>query len=234
MRYMVCPMFSLLLAALYFVSIHVFISGSRLRDRLVGLVGEPGFMGLFSLLSLVGIIWLVQAYRAAPLVVLWASPLWFRPVALVLTLIAFVLVVVGLTTPSPTATGGERLLEDKDAARGILRITRHPFLVGVALWAATHLIASGDAAGTILFAAMLSLALVGPGLIDKKRARRFGPSWAGFASRTSVVPFAAIAAGRNRLVWRELGGLRVALALLLYFAVLALHGWAFGVVPWRF
>ena len=227
-------MISLLLAALYFVSIHVFISGSRIRDRLVAIVGESGFMGLFSLLSLVGIIWLVQAYRAAPLVVLWVSPLWFRPVALLTTLLAFLLVVVGLTTPSPTATGGEGLLEDRDAARGILRITRHPFLVGVALWSATHLLASGDAAGTILFAAMLSLALLGPGLIDKKRARRFGDSWSGFAARTSVVPFAAIASGRNRLVWRELGFFRVTLALVLYGAVLALHGWAFGVSPWRF
>ena len=57
-----------------------------------------------------------------------------RLVVLVLTFFAFELVAIGLTTPSPTATGGESLLRSADPAKGILRVTRHPFLWGVALW----------------------------------------------------------------------------------------------------
>jgi len=227
-------MASLALAALYFVAIHVFVSGSSLRDRIVSKTGEQGFLGLFSLLSLVGIIWLVRAYGAAPAITLWASPLWFRPIALVLVLIAALLVVVGLTTPSPTATGGEKILDDAEPATGILRVSRHPFLMGVALWGLTHLIASGDAAGTVLFATMILLGVVGPGLIDKKRARRFGDRWAPFAEATSVVPFAAIVQGRNRFVAAEVGAWRVVAAIVVYALFLGGHAWLFGVSPTRF
>jgi uncharacterized membrane protein len=36
-------------------------------------------------------------------------------------------------------------------ARGIQRVTRHPFLWGVAVWAFVHLIANGDVASLMLF-----------------------------------------------------------------------------------
>lgn len=224
-------MASLTLAALYFLGIHVFVSGSTLRDRIVARTGEQGFLGLFSLLSLVGIVWLVRAYAGAPAITLWASPLWFRPVALVSVLVAATLVVVGLTTPSPTAAGGEGVLDGVEPATGILRISRHPFLMGVALWAATHLIASGDAAGTVLFSTMLALGLVGPRLIDAKRARRFGEKWDAFAHATSVVPFVAIAQGRNRLELAEIGAWRPIAACVVYGGFLSAHLWLFGVDP---
>ena len=37
------------------------------------------------------------------------------------------------------------------------------------------------------------------------------------------VPFVAIAQGRNRIVWREIGWLRPAIGLAMFFAVLAFH-----------
>lgn len=227
-------MASLALASLYFLAIHVFVSGSTLRDRIVAKTGEQGFLGLFSLLSLVGIIWLVRAYAAAPAILLWASPLWFRPIALVLVFVAALLVVIGLTTPSPTAAGGEKILDDAEPVTGILRVSRHPFLMGVALWALTHLIASGDAAGTVLFTTMFLLGVVGPGLIDKKRARRFGDRWEAFAQATSVVPFAAIVQGRNRFVAAEVGAWRVVSAIVVYALFLGGHAWLFGVSPTTF
>lgn len=227
-------MASLILAALYFLGIHVFVSGSTWRDRIVEKTGEQGFLGLFSLLSLVGIVWLVRAYGAAPLVTLWMSPLWFRPVALCLVFLAALLVVVGLTTPSPTSTGGDAVLDGAEPATGILRVSRHPFLMGVALWSATHLIASGDAAGTVLFSTMLLLGLVGPRLIDAKRARRFGNRWEPFVEATSVVPFAAIAQGRNQFVASEIGAWRVLAATAAYAAFLGAHAWLFGVSPTTF
>ncbi len=227
-------MASLTLAALYFLAIHIVVSGSQLRDRIVQRTGEQGFLGLFSLLSLVGIIWLSRAYAAAPTIMLWASPLWFRPVALVLVFVAGLLVVVGLATPSPTAAGGEGILDGAEPVTGILRISRHPFLMGVALWGLTHLIASGDAAGTVLFGTMLVLGLVGPRLIDAKRKRRFGERWDAFAAATSVLPFAAIAQGRNRLVLSEIGAWRPVAACAAYGSFLAAHAWLFGVNPLQF
>lgn len=43
-----------------------------------------------------------------------------------------------------------KLAQGADIARGIVRITRHPFLWGVALWALVHFIVNGDLASVIL------------------------------------------------------------------------------------
>jgi uncharacterized membrane protein len=144
-------------------------------------------------------------------------------------LIAFVFAVVGLTTPSPTATGGESRLELDEPAQGVLRITRHPFLWGVALWAVTHLALNGDSASVVLFGSLLVLALGGPLLIDAKRKRAFGPKWERFAAMTSNVPFAAILSGRNALQFGEIGAWRVVAAFGAWAAMLAAHPWLFGV-----
>jgi len=224
-------MISLVLAAAFFVGIHVFISGTRLRDRLVAQLGAQGFQGFFSLLSLAGMVWLGFAYGHAPSIDLWGRALAFRPIAMVLVLLAFVFVGVGLTTPNPTAVGGESQLDQADAARGILRITRHPFLWGVALWAFTHLILNGDAASLVLFGSLLLLALGGPPSIDAKRRRAFGNKWEPFAAKTSNVPFAAILQGRNTLRVDELGLWRIGVGLVGYVALLLSHHWLFGVSP---
>jgi uncharacterized membrane protein len=153
-------------------------------------------------------------------------------VAWVLVFIAFLFVVIGLATPSPTRVGMEsKLARDADPAVGIIRITRHPFLWGVALWALVHVAANGDVASVIFFGSLLLLALAGPALIDAKRKRRFGDAWQRFAEATSSIPFAAIASGRNRLgpALREIGFLRPAIAIAVYAAFLVYHGRLFGI-----
>ncbi len=224
-------MVSLILAAIYFVGIHVFISGTGLRAVVVRATGAQGFQGLFSLLSLTGIVWLCWAYGHAPDVPLWGHLTALRPVALVLMVVAVLLVAIGLTTPSPTAVGGEARLNQAEPAQGILRVTRHPFLWGVALWALVHLIINGDAAALVLFGSLLLLAVIGPLSIDAKRKQAFGDKWDRFAAVTSNVPFAAIVQGRNTLKVAELGAWQVGLALVVYIAVLLSHRWLFGVSP---
>lgn len=84
----------------------------------------------------------------------------------------------------------------------------------------------GDLASVILFGSVLVLALGGTVSIDAKRRRNFGEQWAQFARVTSAIPFAAIAAGRNRLgpalveigVWRPLAAIGV------YGVAFYLHG----------
>ena len=145
----------------------------------------------------------------------------------VLVLIAFIFVVVGLATPSPTRVGMEsKLAQGPDIARGMVRITRHPFLWGVALWALVHLIVNGDLASLILFGSLLVLALGGTAAIDAKRRRSFGEQWMQFAAVTSNVPFAAIVAGKNRLgpAVVEIGVGRPLVAILVYAVAFYLHG----------
>jgi len=220
---------SLIGAAVFFVAIHIGIAGTRVRDELVRRVGENAYLGIFSLLSILGITWLCWAYSSAPTLWLATPAPWTRIVALVLVFIAFLFVVIGLTTPSPTSTGGDARIEADDAVTGILRITRHPFLWGVATWAGAHVLANPDAASLVLFASLLGLAVVGPPSIDRKRSRRFGENWRPFASATSSVPFAAILTGRNRLVLSEIGVARFVLAIALYALFVGIHPWLFGV-----
>jgi uncharacterized membrane protein len=112
-----------------------------------------------------------------------------------------------------------------------MRITRHPFLVGAALWAAAHLLTNTDAASLILFGGVLALAGAGMLHIDHRRRITMGSDWGPVALTTSVVPFLAIATGRTRPDWRGIGLWRVAVALAVYLLLLVVHQPLFGVSP---
>lgn len=220
-------MLNLIAASAYFLLIHFGVSGTRLRDGLIARLGAGPYRGVFALASLLGLVWMIDAYRRAPLVPLWGLWLGFRPAAYVLVFIAFLFGVIGLASPSPTRVGMEaKLAQGADSARGVVRITRHPFLCGVALWALVHLVVNGNLASVVLFGSLLVLALGGTVSIDAKRRRLFGERWAQFATVTSDIPFAAIAAGRNRLgpALAEIGVVRVLAAILLYGVAFYLHG----------
>ena len=212
-------------ACAYFLLIHFGVSGTRLRDALTRVLGEPIYRGLFALASLGGMAWLIVAYRRAPVIVTWGVWLAFRPEADVLVFIAFLLLVIGVLTPSPTGIGGESHL-DPQGVRGMTRITRNPFLWGTALWAGTHLAVNGDLASLLLFGSMLLLSLGGTLSIDAKRRRRFGERWEAFSRGTSSVPFAAIGRGAHRLgpALAEIGPWRPLAAAVVYGVAFYLHG----------
>lgn len=222
-------MLSLILAALFFAGIHLGIAGTGLRDRAVAALGERGYPALFSLASLAGLAWLVLAYRGAPYLPSWGLLPWWKPFAVALMLPATLLAVIGLVTPNPTAVAQEARLAQP--ASGILRVTRHPFLTGVGLWALVHLVGNGDLASLVFFGAFAVVALAGTVSIDAKRRRRLGAAWQGFAAQTSILPFAAIAAGRNRFRPGEIGAWRWAAALVVYALLLGGHGPVIGISP---
>jgi len=58
-----------------------------------------------------------------------------------------------------------------------------------------------------------------------------GSAWEPFAAQTSIVPFAAIAAGRNRFSPREIGAWRWGLAVIVYLLMLGGHAQVIGVSP---
>jgi uncharacterized membrane protein len=224
-------MTQLLLASTFFVGTHLGLAGTPLRKLIVDKLGEGVFLVGYAVISLVAISWMADAYKVAPYVETWGQLYALQPIALLLMLVAFLLVVIGLTTPSPTLVGAEGLLDKAGAVRGILRITRHPFLMGVTLWALTHLVVNGDLAGLILFGSMTVLCVVGARSIDAKRRDKLGGKWNEFAAQTSVIPFAAIIQGRNCLAVRELGWWRILIALAAFVSMLAFHARLFGVSP---
>ena len=223
-------MYSLIAACALFVGIHLFVSGTPFRGRLVAAMGEKAYQGLFSLASAGSLIWMGLAYGGADYVPLWDLGTGARHGASLLMLVAFYLVVAGLASPNPTSVGQK--IDSTEPARGITRVTRHPFLWGVALWGVAHLLANGHLAALMLFGSLLALALIGPQLIDAKLRRRAPDAWHRLAEATSWVPFAAIVTGRNRLVLRELTWWQPLLAVALYLVTLLwAHQFVFGLSP---
>jgi uncharacterized membrane protein len=220
-------LFPLLVAGLVWFVLHAGVAGSRLRVVLVERFGEKTYRGGFSLASVAALLALIYAYRGTPYQVLWLAPRWLYYVPIVVVPVALMLLVGAFTVPSPTGVGGEKLLSGGEPARGMLRITRHPFLWATVLWSLAHLLVNPDAASLIFFGSLGLTALRGGFDIDAKRRRTHPEGYARFEASTSNVPFGAIAAGRNRLVLRELW-LPVALGLALTVAVVALHPRFFG------
>jgi uncharacterized membrane protein len=217
-------MIELVVAAVVLLASHYGISSTPLRGWLVGRIGERPYLALYSLIALGALIWLISAYEGAPYVELWPMAAWSAWVPLLVMPFALLLLVCGVSTLNPTAVGSPDTLEP----RGILRVTRHPFMWGVALWALAHLVPNGTLAAVIFFGTFAVLALLGTVLIDEKFARRRGAEWQRFAAATSNLPFAAILAGRQHLVVAEIGWRRAGAALALYVVLLALHPWLFG------
>ncbi len=219
----------LVTAALVWTGAHIGIAGSGLRSVLARRLGDAGFRGAFSLVSVLAITSLVVTYGHAPVAPLWTAPEWLGWVLVAVMLAAFLLFAAAILARSPTAVGGETALRQEP--RGILRVTRHPMLWSFALWAAVHVLGNGDTASLLFFGAFLVTALAGMPSIDAKVAGRDPAGWRHFADKTSILPFGAIASGRNRFVPVEVGWMPVALRVALWAALLWAHPRIFGVSP---
>jgi uncharacterized membrane protein len=219
------PIALLAAATAAFLATH-FVTSTPLRGALVRALGERPYLGVYSLVALATLAWMVWAYARTPRELLWAG---LRLLPLVVMPFAFVLLACGYFR-NPTMVGAGKLLKSEEPARGIIRITRHPLMWAIMLWAAAHMLARGDTRSVVFFGGFMALAALGTVLMDRRK--RSNPDWPRFAALTSNVPFVAIAQGRNRVVWREIGW-KLPLAGLALFAVVFLaHGWLFGARPY--
>ena len=226
---------SLLAATIAWVAFHIGVAGTRFRDRLVDRMGEKAFRGLFVLASFALLGWLGWSFAAAgPVRVLWMAPQWLAVLMMLLMLPALLLFVASVSMPNPTSVAGAHALEAPNLAVGMLRITRHPMLWAFALWGVVHLVVLGTLSAALLAGAITVTALAGMPSLDAKYARREPVRWPAFAAATSILPFAAIAQGRNKLVLSEIGWWRPLLAVVVWVVLIALHPWLFGVDPARY
>lgn len=226
-------MFQMLFASVLFLGTHLGISSTSMRGRLVSVLGERGYLAVYSLLALVTLGYLIWLYGDLPRhPYLWTpSPALYLVPKLVMP-VATILLLGGFMVRNPTAVGMSGLLDSNgaadDLAKGVTRITRHPFQWGVILWAGSHLAANGDQVSVVFFSTFLLLSLAGGALIDRKKAAALGEHWRPYAAVTSNVPFAAIVSGRNRLVLSELLA-PVIVGLLGYALLFWGHPWIAGV-----
>lgn len=224
------PMTRLLIAAAVFLAAH-YVSSTPLRGRLIRLLGSNGYLLLYSAIAFAALGGMVWAYYRAPFIGLWHVPA-LRYVPLVVMPVALILGACGLLTPNPTMVGAERLLRAAEPACGILRVTRHPLMWGIALWAASHIAARGDVAAIMFFGSFLLLAVTGTVLIDRRKRAALGADWMRYGASTSNLPFGAIVAGRNSFSGREIGWLRVVAGVLAYALLLWSHSLLFGARPY--
>jgi uncharacterized membrane protein len=215
------------LSTVLFVGGHFALSHA-LRKPVQAALGDNGFRIAYTLVAFVGLGWMIWAHRTAPHVALWVDPLWARHLLLLIMLVAVLFFILGLTSPSPGTVGAEKVAMSYDSGLGIHAIVRHPGLWGFALWGVGHLIANGDAATVILGGGIAVLAFGGMLGIDARKRRAFPEAYGRFLAHTSNIPLAALAAGRVKLDWSKIGLWRIAVALVVYFAMLFGHQWVFG------
>jgi uncharacterized membrane protein len=218
-------MTTLVVATIVFLATH-FVTSTPLRPVLVNKLGEWPYRGVYSLVALLALIWMIWAYAAAPREPLWTG---LRLVPLVAVPIAFILLACGYWR-NPTMVGADKLLKSEDPARGLIRITRHPIMWGIMLWAAAHILARGDLKSLVFFGGFLALAALGTLFMDARN--KANPDWPRFAAATSHVPFVAIVQRRNRIVWREIGWVRPLAGLAMFFVFFFLHSWLFNARPY--
>ena len=64
---------------------------------------------------------------------LWADVTGMKHLSMLPMLIAIILAVFAFSTPNPTSVGDDRILAREQAVRGIIKVTRHPFMVAVGI-----------------------------------------------------------------------------------------------------
>jgi uncharacterized membrane protein len=206
-----------------FAGTHTVLSHPPIRSALIARLGAPMFQVGYSIIALatfVPLVWTFFAGRTGagiPLQDLVATP-GIRWLSMLLMLVAFELVVLAFARPNPVSMAGR---PDSDAA-GILRVTRHPLFMGLALFGLAHLLVRQAPLDLAFFGGMLVYSLLGAAHQDLRK-RSEGPTMQRFYQETSLLPFAAIATGRTRFEPREIGPAPLAIGLVLFAIVFVFH-----------
>lgn len=129
--------------ALFFVP-HVFSAvRSRAKEDDLRAKNEGLYMGLYSLISLAGFVLIIYGYgltRGAGMV--YVPPVWLKHINLLLMIPAMILLVASQIPMSH-----------------LKRLSKHPMLVAVKLWAVGHLLANGELNSVLLFGSFLAFAV---------------------------------------------------------------------------
>jgi uncharacterized membrane protein len=177
---------NLIAANTAFVGTH-FAMSHPLRAPMVKALGAGGFQAAYSVVSFATLGWVYFAFIAAPGADLPTSGEAGWIIATVLTWPAMVLLAGSLIgNPAlPTPMAEQQALAEP---RGVFRVTRHPMMWGIGLWAISHLVLFWSTRTMVTALAMGVLALVGARLQDAKKEALMGAAWAQWESKTSYWP----------------------------------------------
>ena len=149
----------------FFSAIRSRADGQDLRAKNEGL-----YMGLYSLISLAGFVLIIYGYgltRGAGVV--YVPPIWLQHINLLLMIPAMVL-----------------LVASQIPAGYLKRVSKHPMLVAVKLWAVGHLLANGELNSVILFGSFLAFAVFDR-IMVKRRGDAGGSAVAQVSAKWDIV-----------------------------------------------
>lgn len=152
-------MILLLIGLILFLGIHsVRMFADDKRTSFIETRGEAVYKGIYSMASVVGLVLLIVGYQQTRLspVDLWYPPAFMAHIAALLMLLSFVFVVAAYVP-------GNRI-------KGWVG---HPMVLGVKVWAFSHLLTNGRLADLILFGSFLVWAVLNY-VISRKRDRLAG------------------------------------------------------------
>lgn len=212
-------LWNLIAANIAFVGTH-FAMSHPLRAPMVKAMGAGGFQIAYTVVSFATLAWVYFAFKAAPPADLAGSGEIGWVIATLLTLPAMILLAGSFignpALPTPMAEGQARA-----EPGGVFRVTRHPMMWAIGLWAASHIVLWWSARTLIVALAMGILALVGAHLQDRKKETLMGEAWAQWESKTSYWPR-----------WGKLlsvGPVPLGLGLALFAGFSWLHLWLAGI-----
>lgn len=218
--------------AVLFLASHLVISSSAVRSGLIKAVGAQPYRGIYSLVAIATLGPLIYEFghnkHAGPL--LWylraVAPIrWF---AWILMLAALILFAGSFINPNPGAMGAPT---DRNEPRGILKITRHPGLVGFSLFGIAHMLMNGWAGDVIFFGMFPALGILGGMHQDARKIRDLGDRYREFLAKTSFVPFAALVSRRVRWADTDMPWAAIGAGIALTATIVALHPIMFGGNP---
>ncbi len=160
-----------------FFALHLTTATPAVRLRVVERIGENAWRGVVALGSLAAVILICSGWGDAPNAVVFAPSALAIKLAPVLVPVALILFVIGAG----------------NLKAHIRHALRHPMLVGVILWSATHLLANGGWRETLLFGSFLVFSIYAVcSLVFAGKRAAFVAEWKWDAIGAGVGLFVAI------------------------------------------
>ncbi len=136
-----------LLGMALFFGFHLLPFFPEYRQRLIDtfdsdtIDGKNVYRAVFVVASIVGLFFIAIGKGSVSSMVLWNAPMVLRVISLVTVFVAFVLIASAYLPHS------------------FKHVIAHPMLIGVILWAATHLIVNGDPGSILLFGCFIGYSI---------------------------------------------------------------------------
>jgi len=132
----------MLLGLTLFFGTHLF-SMTSVRAGLVTRLGEKPYKGIYTVLSFAGLYFIIKGFQQTDYQQLWLPINGYKHLAYTFMPVACILIASAYIDCN------------------IKRITKHPMLIGVLIWAMVHLLANGDLASSAIFASFALYSIVG-------------------------------------------------------------------------